>query len=70
MPTLFVWGERDAFGYPSVGERAVRLLANGTLVTVPCGHAPWVSDPAAVAGPVLDWLTADGLTGRRTADAG
>ncbi|WP_225755273.1 alpha/beta fold hydrolase [Actinotalea sp. Marseille-Q4924] len=57
-PTLFVWGERDAFGAPAVGGRAVQLMPTATIATVPYGHAPWVSDAAAVATPIRGWLAA------------
>lgn len=57
-PTLFVWGEQDTFGPPEVGRRAVELMPAATIVTVPQGHVPWVSDAAAVAAPVRDWLAA------------
>ena len=57
-PTLFVWGARDTFGRPEVGRRAAALMPDAVVAAVPHGHAPWVSDPAAVAGPVRDWVTA------------
>lgn len=58
VPTLFVWGEKDTFGPPQVAERAVALLPDAELVRVPHGHVPWVSDAAAVACPIRDWLAA------------
>ena len=64
-PTLFVWGEKDTFGSPDVGRRAVRTMPDATIVTVPHGHAPWVSDAAAVARPIREWLALRSPSPRR-----
>lgn len=46
QPTLFVWGEGDAFGSPDVGRRAAAVMPNATIETVPGGHLPWIDEPA------------------------
>jgi pimeloyl-ACP methyl ester carboxylesterase len=49
-PTLFVWGEQDAWGSPAEGEAVVAKNPNLRLVRVPgAGHIPWVDDPEAIA---------------------
>lgn len=56
VPTLFVWGHKDTFGPPDVGQRAVELAPDAELVVIPDGHVPWVTDAATVARPILEWL--------------
>jgi pimeloyl-ACP methyl ester carboxylesterase len=56
MPVLFVWGERDTFGSPDVGRRAVHVMPHAEMVTIPYGHVPWVSNAAAVAQPIRTFL--------------
>jgi pimeloyl-ACP methyl ester carboxylesterase len=46
-PTLFIWGDRDAFGPPLLGEAACRSMPDASIVTVPdAGHLPWLDQPA------------------------
>lgn len=57
QPTLFVWGERDSFGGPEVGEAAARIMPDATLQVVSgAGHLPWVSRPGPVAEVVRAFL--------------
>ena len=56
LPALFVWGQKDTFGSPEVGQRAAGLLPDAELIVIPHGHVPWVTDAAAVARPILEWL--------------
>ncbi|MFP5309857.1 MAG: alpha/beta fold hydrolase [Actinomycetes bacterium] len=56
LPTLFVWGENDTFGQPEVGQRATGFAPDAELVVIPHGHVPWVTDPEAVARPIIAWL--------------
>ena len=46
MPTLVVWGERDAVFPRSQAERAVARIGDGSLSLIPdCGHLPHVERP-------------------------
>jgi pimeloyl-ACP methyl ester carboxylesterase len=57
QPVQLVWGDRDPFGSPSVGEAASRILPRAELRVVSGGHSPWLTDPAGVARLVGDFLT-------------
>jgi pimeloyl-ACP methyl ester carboxylesterase len=49
VPTLFLWGERDAFGPPSGAEAIVARNSNLRLVRIlDAGHLPWIDDPETV----------------------
>jgi 2-hydroxy-6-oxonona-2,4-dienedioate hydrolase len=53
VPTTFVWGERDAFCGPAVGEAIVAGQPNMRMIKIPdAGHMPWVDDPAAVVAAI------------------
>lgn len=53
VPTTFVWGERDAFGGPEIGEAIVAGQPNMRMIKIPdAGHMPWVDDPAAVVAAI------------------
>lgn len=56
QPTLFVWGDNDPFGSPRIGEEAVSVMPDARLVPVSGGHIPWVSQPKALADPILQHL--------------
>src|SRR5207245_11614192 len=46
VPTLFLWGERDAFGRPEEGEAIAARNANLRLIRIPgAGHLPWFDAP-------------------------
>ena len=46
MPTLVVWGERDAVFPRSQAKRAVARVGDGSLALIPdCGHLPHVERP-------------------------
>lgn len=61
QPVLLIWGSRDAFGKPSVGEQATRLIPHASLHIVPeAGHVPWVGHPSAVAAAVVPFLRSHG----------
>jgi pimeloyl-ACP methyl ester carboxylesterase len=56
-PVLLIWGTRDAFGDPAVGEEASRLLPDGRLHLVDGGgHVPWIGHPDEVAAAALPFL--------------
>jgi 2-hydroxy-6-oxonona-2,4-dienedioate hydrolase len=56
-PVLLIWGSRDAFGKPGVGEEAARIIPQGEFRLVEgAGHVPWVGQPrevGALASPFL-----------------
>ncbi|MFC0681175.1 alpha/beta fold hydrolase [Lysobacter korlensis] len=56
-PVQLIWGDRDPFGPPSVGEEAARILRRAEMHVVPGGHAPWLTDPDGVARLVGEFLT-------------
>jgi pimeloyl-ACP methyl ester carboxylesterase len=67
IPTLFVWGARDAVAPPESGQRLCRTMPAARITIVPdAGHVPWLDAPdicaAAIAGEV-------GTAGDRDRDA-
>lgn len=49
MPTAFIWGERDAYGSPSIAEAIAATNPHMRVVRVPdAGHAPWIDQPEIV----------------------
>ncbi len=57
VPTLFVWGEKDAFAPPSSGEDMASRMAEATIEIIEdAGHLPFVDQPAAVAALVTPFL--------------
>ncbi|MBI2873360.1 MAG: alpha/beta hydrolase [Chloroflexi bacterium] len=57
QPTLFVWGDNDAFGKPEVGRRAVQVMPKAKLEVVPGGHLPWLDEPKRVGELVSGFLS-------------
>lgn len=56
-PTLVVAGERDRLVPPQAGAQLAASLADVHLETVAgAGHAPFVADPARVAGLLRDFI--------------
>jgi pimeloyl-ACP methyl ester carboxylesterase len=59
-PTLFVWGERDAFGSPNEAEALVAKNPSLRLFRVPgAGHFPWIEDPETVLAEIDRFLAAE-----------
>jgi non-heme chloroperoxidase len=53
VPTLLLWGERDAFFPRSEQDALLRMIPGSRLVTYPAsGHAPHWELPEAVAGEI------------------
>ena len=48
-PVLFVMGEADVYGPPSVCERAAAVMPHARVEVMPGGHAPFLDDPARCA---------------------
>ena len=59
-PTLFVWGERDAFGSPNEAEALVAENPSLRLFRVPgAGHFPWIEDPETVIAEIESFLATE-----------
>ena len=59
QPTLFLWGERDAFGRPEEGEAIAAKNASLRVVRIPdAGHLPWIDDPDRVVSEIDRFLSA------------
>lgn len=57
VPTTILWGEKDAFAPPMLGERLTAQLPGARFVCIPdAGHAPWFDEPAATAQAILSAL--------------
>jgi pimeloyl-ACP methyl ester carboxylesterase len=55
VPTLFLWGERDAFAPPSIGQNLAARMPSARLVALPdTGHLPHLERPEAVAWHLTD----------------
>jgi pimeloyl-ACP methyl ester carboxylesterase len=56
-PTLFVWGDADAFMRPADAMEHIAAIPESKLVQVPgAGHAPWLQYPEVVGRAVADHL--------------
>lgn len=63
-PTLFLWGEADAFAPPSRGEEVAAAMPQARLEVIPdAGHLPHFDRPEAVAASLVPFL--DDAAGRR-----
>ncbi len=57
VPTLFVWGDADAFVLPSSGEDMAARMPEAHIEIIPdAGHLPWLDRPDAVAAAITDFL--------------
>jgi 3-oxoadipate enol-lactonase len=53
VPTLFVWGDADAFAPPSIGQELAARMPDAHFEVVPdAGHLPWVDRPDIVAASI------------------
>lgn len=58
-PTLFLWGEADGFGGPTVARGVVDAMPHATLELFPgFGHLPWMDDPALIGAKAAAFLRA------------
>ena len=45
-PTLFIWGDKDAFAPPESGEEVAQRMPHARLEVIPdVGHLPWTEEP-------------------------
>lgn len=67
QPTLFLWGDSDAFGGADVARAAADLVPDALLHVLPeAGHLPWLDDPKGCAGLVSGFLQTHAGTRPRT----
>jgi pimeloyl-ACP methyl ester carboxylesterase len=60
VPTVFLWGERDAFGSPEEGEALAARNPHLELVRIPgAGHLPWLDVPERVVDGIERFLAVD-----------
>ena len=57
VPTVFLWGERDAFMPPDVAEPIAEQNPNVRVIRIPgAGHLPWIDDPERVVDEIEHFL--------------
>jgi len=57
VPTLLIWGDKDAFGSPERGAEMVALMPRGRLEIVhDAGHLVWVDQPSECTDLVCKFL--------------
>ncbi len=58
VPTLFVWGDRDAFAPPASGEDMAERMPDARIEVMPdAGHLPHIDQPDAVGRVIADFLS-------------
>lgn len=57
VPTLFVWGDADAFAPPLSGRDMAARMPEAQIEVVPdAGHLPYLDRPDAVADAIIRFL--------------
>lgn len=57
MPILILWGERDAFAPPEVGDALAAANPQIRVVRIPdAGHLPWFDDPDRIVNELEGFL--------------
>jgi len=69
-PVQFLWGERDPFGGPARGRRAVELMPHARLHAMSTGHLPFLDAPRECADVIGAFLAGAVLEQRVAAHAG
>ena len=58
VPTLFIWGEADAFAPPSNGQEVAAQMPVAQIeILADAGHLPYLDQPDAVAALITKFLT-------------
>jgi pimeloyl-ACP methyl ester carboxylesterase len=58
-PTLLLWGEKDSFGPPTLGQEMARLMPNGRCDVIPdAGHLAWLDQPEICIERIRTFLDA------------
>jgi pimeloyl-ACP methyl ester carboxylesterase len=56
-PTLFIWGDKDKLGSPTLGEEMAKLAPKARCVVLrDAGHLPWLDQPDECNRLVLQFL--------------
>lgn len=70
VPTLFLWGDADAFIPPSIGREVAARMPNAEIEILPdTGHLPYVDHPDTVAAAISGFLAREPHRGT-TAETG
>jgi pimeloyl-ACP methyl ester carboxylesterase len=57
VPTLFLWGETDAFAPPSRGRDVAARMADARIEVIPdAGHLPWLDHPDTIAAALTGFM--------------
>jgi pimeloyl-ACP methyl ester carboxylesterase len=57
LPTLFIWGEKDTFGPPSLGKEMAAMARNARCeVLADAGHHVWIDQPERCAKLTREFL--------------
>src|SRR5829696_3429270 len=57
VPTVFLWGERDAFTAPDVAEQIAEENPNLRVIRIlGAGHLPWIDNPERVVDEIEHFL--------------
>jgi pimeloyl-ACP methyl ester carboxylesterase len=58
QPTLFLWGDKDPLGAPSVGQSLAAVMPHARVqVVADAGHLPWLDQPKICADAVVEFLS-------------
>lgn len=52
QPVQMIWGDRDPYGPPEIGERMAAAIGHGSVHVFGGGHGPWFKQAKAI-GPVI-----------------
>ncbi len=64
VPSLLLWGRHDLVCSAPQGKRIASRISGSELhYFEESGHLPWVEEPDAFFGTVVDWLSRKGLAG-------
>lgn len=53
QPVQMIWGDRDPYGSPEIGEQMASAIGHGSLHVFPGGHGVWFEQAEAI-GPVIN----------------
>jgi pimeloyl-ACP methyl ester carboxylesterase len=57
VPTLFVWGNKDAFAAPTSGQEMTERMPNASIKIIPdAGHKPYLDQADEVASSISNFL--------------
>lgn len=56
QPVQMIWGDRDPYGPPEIGERMAAAIGHGSLHVFPGGHGPWFRQGEAIGPVIMEFL--------------